>query len=144
MPEALETWPVGLLQHVLPRHLEIIFRINAEFLAEAEKRRPGDMGFLARLSLIDEHGERRVRHGQPVGGGQPHDQWRLGPALGSAGENALCGLRQSVAGALHQHDQTASRRGAGCRKPIRVWPRCSTKTSGRIGATTSTSSSRWK
>ncbi|MDP5238092.1 glycogen/starch/alpha-glucan phosphorylase [Uliginosibacterium sp. 31-16] len=61
MPEALETWPVGLLQHVLPRHLEIIFRINAEFLAEAERRRPGDVGFLARLSLIDEHGERRVR-----------------------------------------------------------------------------------
>ncbi|GAA5162890.1 glycogen/starch/alpha-glucan phosphorylase [Viridibacterium curvum] len=61
MPEALETWPVGLMQHVLPRHLEIIFRINAEFLAEAEKFRPGDPGFLSRLSLIDEAGERRVR-----------------------------------------------------------------------------------
>jgi starch phosphorylase len=32
MPEALETWPVSLMQHVLPRHLEIIFRINKEFL----------------------------------------------------------------------------------------------------------------
>ncbi|PLK48333.1 glycogen phosphorylase [Uliginosibacterium sp. TH139] len=61
MPEALETWPVALMQHVLPRHLEIIFRINAEFLAEAAKHRPGDNGFLARLSLIDETGERRVR-----------------------------------------------------------------------------------
>jgi len=61
MPEALETWPVSLLQHVLPRHLEIIFRINKEFLDEAAKCRPGDNGFLARLSLIDEHGERRVR-----------------------------------------------------------------------------------
>jgi starch phosphorylase len=61
MPEALETWPVGLMQHVLPRHLEIIFRINQEFLDEAEKHRPGDPGFLSRLSLIDEHGERRVR-----------------------------------------------------------------------------------
>lgn len=64
MPEALETWPVGLLQHVLPRHLEIIFRINAEFLAEAAAHRPGDNEFLRRLSLIDEgqHGhERRVR-----------------------------------------------------------------------------------
>ncbi|MDB5802354.1 MAG: glycogen/starch/alpha-glucan phosphorylase [Rhodocyclales bacterium] len=61
MPEALETWPVALMQHVLPRHLEIIFRINAEFLEAAAKFRPGDGGFLARLSLIDEGGERRVR-----------------------------------------------------------------------------------
>ncbi|MBP6407052.1 MAG: glycogen/starch/alpha-glucan family phosphorylase, partial [Ramlibacter sp.] len=61
MPEALETWPVSLLQHVLPRHLEIIFRINAEFLAEAAAHRPGDNEFLRNLSLIDERGERRVR-----------------------------------------------------------------------------------
>jgi starch phosphorylase len=61
MPEALETWPVGLMQHVLPRHLEIIFRINKEFLEFAALQRPGDNGFLARLSLIDEQGERRVR-----------------------------------------------------------------------------------
>ena len=61
MPEALETWSVGLVQHVLPRHLQIIFRINHEFLAWAGKQRPGDAEFLRRLSLIDEHGERRVR-----------------------------------------------------------------------------------
>jgi starch phosphorylase len=61
MPEALETWPVALMQHVLPRHLEIIYRINLDLLEEAAKRRPGDLGFLARLSLIDEHGEKRVR-----------------------------------------------------------------------------------
>jgi starch phosphorylase len=61
MPEALETWPVALMQHVLPRHLEIIFRINQEFLDFAAAKRPGDIGFLARLSLIDENGERRVR-----------------------------------------------------------------------------------
>ena len=61
MPEALETWPVALMQHVLPRHLEIIFRINQELLDLAAKHRPGDLGFLARLSLIDEGGERRVR-----------------------------------------------------------------------------------
>jgi starch phosphorylase len=61
MPEALETWPVALMQQVLPRHLEIIFRINAEFLAEAATHRPGDHQFLRGLSLIDESGERRVR-----------------------------------------------------------------------------------
>ena len=61
MPEALETWPVGLMQYVLPRHLQIILRINHEFLTEAARHRPGDDGFLRRLSLIDETGERRVR-----------------------------------------------------------------------------------
>jgi len=61
MPEALETWPVSLMQHVLPRHLEIIFRINKEFLEFAAKKRPNDNQFLERLSLIGEHGERRVR-----------------------------------------------------------------------------------
>jgi len=61
MPEALETWPVSLITHVLPRHMEIIYRINQEFLNEAAQYLPGDNGFLERLSLIDEHGERRVR-----------------------------------------------------------------------------------
>ncbi len=61
MPEALETWPVALMQHVLPRHLEIIFRINQELMDLAAAHRPGDTGFMARLSLIDEGSERRVR-----------------------------------------------------------------------------------
>lgn len=61
MPEALETWPVSLIAHVLPRHLEIIYLINHHFLQEASLHRPGDVGFLARLSIIDETGERRVR-----------------------------------------------------------------------------------
>jgi len=61
MPEALETWPVALMQQVLPRHLQIIFRINADFLQIAAKHRPGDNEFLRRLSLIDESGEKRVR-----------------------------------------------------------------------------------
>lgn len=61
MPEALETWPLSLMQQVLPRHMEIIFRINKEFLDQAARFRPGDHEFLKRLSLIDEVGERRVR-----------------------------------------------------------------------------------
>ena len=60
-PEALQSWPLGLLQQLLPRHLEIILRINREFLQQAAQHRPGDSGFLQRLSLIDEHGEHRVR-----------------------------------------------------------------------------------
>ena len=61
MPEALETWPVALMQKVLPRHLEIIMRINHDFLVDAAAHRPGDHDFMRRLSLVDESGERRVR-----------------------------------------------------------------------------------
>ena len=61
MPEALETWPVALMEQVLPRHLLIIFRINQELLDLAAARHPGDLALLGRLSLIDESGERRVR-----------------------------------------------------------------------------------
>jgi starch phosphorylase len=61
MPEALETWPVALVQHVLPRHIEIIYRINQELLDYVADEFPDDPQLIARLSLIDEHGERRVR-----------------------------------------------------------------------------------
>ena len=61
MPEALETWPVELMERVLPRHMGIIYRINHEFLDEVRHRYPGDNARLARLSIIDETGGRRVR-----------------------------------------------------------------------------------
>ncbi len=54
MPEALETWPVSLIQSLLPRHMRIIYRINFEFLAEVEKRFPGDIDLIRRVSLIDD------------------------------------------------------------------------------------------
>ncbi len=61
LPEALEKWPVKLLGQVLPRHLEIIYEINARFLAEVRAALPGDDARVARLSIIDETGERYVR-----------------------------------------------------------------------------------
>jgi glycogen/starch/alpha-glucan phosphorylases len=61
MPEALETWPLRLMQKLLPRHVEIIFEINRRFLNEIRLRYPSDEKRLARMSLIDERGERRVR-----------------------------------------------------------------------------------
>jgi len=61
LPEALECWPLELFKRVLPRHLEIIYEINARFLDEVRIRFYGDEARLARLSLIDEHGERYVR-----------------------------------------------------------------------------------
>jgi starch phosphorylase len=61
MPEALERWPLELFKSVLPRHLEIIYEINARFLDEVRLRFLGDDARAARLSLIDETGERYVR-----------------------------------------------------------------------------------
>ena len=61
MPEALETWSLPLFERMLPRHLEIVYEINARFLAEVRARYPGDEARVARMSLIDEGGERRVR-----------------------------------------------------------------------------------
>ncbi len=61
MPEALETWPVRMLEDLLPRHLEIIYQLNERWLAEARRVCPGDEALITRVSLIDEQGERRVR-----------------------------------------------------------------------------------
>jgi starch phosphorylase len=61
MPEALETWPVRLMESLLPRHLDIIYGINHRFLAQVRASHPGDEALAARVSLIDEGGGRRVR-----------------------------------------------------------------------------------
>jgi len=61
LPEALEKWPVSLFGKLLPRHLEIIYEINSRFLELVRMRFPKDAERLARMSLIDESGERYVR-----------------------------------------------------------------------------------
>jgi glycogen phosphorylase len=61
LPEALEKWSVDLIGRVLPRHLEIIYEINARFLDEVRAAFPNDGARLSRMSLIDETGERFVR-----------------------------------------------------------------------------------
>ncbi len=61
LPEALEKWSVGLFKHLLPRLMEIIFEINAHFLTEVSARWPGDHERLARMSLIEEGGDQKVR-----------------------------------------------------------------------------------
>jgi len=61
LPEALEMWPVALLERVLPRHLQIIYEINRRFLGEVDQRWPGEPERLRHLSLVAEEGERRVR-----------------------------------------------------------------------------------
>ena len=61
LPEALEKWPVPLMERVLPRHMQIIYEINARFLQQVATLFPGDVARLARMSLIDESGDKFVR-----------------------------------------------------------------------------------
>jgi starch phosphorylase len=61
LPEALERWPLPLFESLLPRHLEIIYEINRQFLEEVQARFPGDAARVRRMSLIDEDGPKYVR-----------------------------------------------------------------------------------
>ncbi|RZI69549.1 MAG: glycogen/starch/alpha-glucan phosphorylase [Variovorax sp.] len=61
MHEALETWPVEMMGRILPRHLQIIYEMNARFLALVAQKAGDDVELPRRLSLVDEVGERRVR-----------------------------------------------------------------------------------
>jgi starch phosphorylase len=61
LPEALEKWGVPLFERVLPRHLQLIFDINARLMTACEKKWPGDMGRMQACSIIEEGGQKAVR-----------------------------------------------------------------------------------
>ncbi|HCE43635.1 MAG TPA: glycogen phosphorylase [Lentisphaeria bacterium] len=61
MSEALEKWPVQMLEKLLPRHLEIIYELNDRFLRRIANKYPGDVGRLNRMSFIEENHEKQVR-----------------------------------------------------------------------------------
>ena len=63
LPEALESWPVPLFERLLPRHMQLVYAINAKVLLHARKERGYDDEQARSVSLIDEGGERRVRMG---------------------------------------------------------------------------------
>src|SRR6266481_389173 len=61
LPEALEKWPLSLMERVLPRHMEIIFGINHQFLRTVARRWPMDIGRQQRMSIIEEGPEEQIR-----------------------------------------------------------------------------------
>jgi starch phosphorylase len=61
LPEALESWPLPLFERLLPRHMQIVYAINAKLLREARGAEGIDDRAISAISLIDEGGERRVR-----------------------------------------------------------------------------------
>ncbi len=63
LPEALESWPIHLFEQLLPRHMQLVYAINAKLLIEARRDHGFDDGAISAISLIDEAGERRVRMG---------------------------------------------------------------------------------
>src|SRR5271163_3194386 len=56
LPEALEKWPISLLERVVPRHLQLIYEINRRFLAGVQEKFPGDRERLERMSIIHDSG----------------------------------------------------------------------------------------
>ncbi|MEI6208581.1 MAG: glycogen/starch/alpha-glucan phosphorylase [Desulfuromonadales bacterium] len=61
LPEALEKWPVRIMEEILPRHLQIIYHINELFMQQVASHFPGDFDRMRRMSIIGEDGEKHVR-----------------------------------------------------------------------------------
>jgi starch phosphorylase len=61
LPEALESWPLPLFERLLPRHMQLVYAINADLLRTARRHEGFDDHAISTVSLIDESGERRIR-----------------------------------------------------------------------------------
>ncbi len=105
LPEALEVWSTELLGRLLPRHLEIIYRINDDFLAEVRAAYPDDELRARRMSIIADYPERAVRMAflATVAGTKVNGVAALHSQL--LRRQGAAGLLQLLAGQVHQRHQ---------------------------------------
>ena len=143
LPEALEKWPVALLERVVPRHLQIIYEINRRFLAHVASVWPGDHERLQRMSLIEEGESKQVRmaHLSIVGSHSVNGVSALHSRLVQT--TLARGLLSRSGRNASTTRRTASRRAAGWCRPIRSWPDSSPGPSATGGSPTSNGSARW-
>ena len=105
LPEALETWPVSLLERMLPRQMQIIYAINAEVLTEARTKRGFTDQQIANVSLIDEGGSAPRAHGATGVRRVALDQRRVGAAHRADEEDGVFRPQQALPRPHQQQDQ---------------------------------------
>ncbi len=120
LPEALEVWPVDLLGRLLPRHLEIIVRINDEFLTDVRAAYPDDELRVRRMSIVQDT-ERAVRMAYLATVARRQGQRRRRTTIPTAARQGAAGLLAVLAGEVHQRhqrDHPASVHAAGQPQPV--------------------------
>ena len=130
LPEALETWPVALMERLLPRHMQIIYLINALHL-DAQRTAGDDDGFLSSISLIEENHGRRVRMGHLAFLGSRRVNGVSALHTDLMRETVFHDLHAIHPGAHRQRDQRHHARAAGSTRPIRGSPSSSSTRSAR-------------
>ena len=144
LPEALEKWPLRWFELMLPRHLEIMLEINQRLLDEVRGRFPGDEGRVARVSLVEEGRERKIRMANLA-------------IVGSHSTNGVAAIhsrllrtatvqrsRRAVPRALQQQDQRRHAAALARCWPIRRLRAASPRPSATAGSPTSTQLARLK
>ena len=105
LSEALEMWPVDLIESLLPRHLQIIYEINQRFLRDVIHRYPGNIEMMRRMSLIEENAPKSVRMAHLAIVGQPQGERRVAHAHEPDAPDAVQGFRRVLSRPLRQPDE---------------------------------------